>query len=52
MATFPAAGYAEGEVLDRLAHARVMEGTGREWVKAGLSEILHAVGTAVEQQRS
>ena len=52
IATFPGAGWAEGQVLERLAYARVKEGPGREWVKANLSEIFHVVGRAVEQQTS
>jgi len=52
VATFPGAGYAEGLVHDRLAHSRVNEGPGREWFGASLSDILHAVGRAVEAERS
>ena len=52
VATFPGAGYAEGSVHDRLVHSRVSEGPGREWFRASLSDILHAVGRAVESERS
>ena len=52
VATFPGAGYAEGSVHDRLVHSRVHEGPGREWFRASLSDILHAVGRAVEAERS
>jgi len=52
IATFPGAGWAEGQVLERLAYACVKQGPGREWAKASLSEIFHVVGRAVEQQRS
>ena len=52
VATFPGAGYAEGLVHDRLAHSRVSEGPGREWFRASLSDVLHAVGRAVESERS
>ena len=52
VATFPGAGYAEGLVHDRLAHSRVHEGAGREWFRASLSDILHAVGRAVESERA
>ena len=48
VATFPGAGWAEGSVHDRLAYARVRAGPGREWFAAPLSEILHAVGRALE----
>ena len=50
VATFPGAGYAEGSVHDRLAHSRVSEGPRREWFRASLSDILHAVGRAVESE--
>ena len=50
VATFPGAGYAEGSVHDRLAHSRVHEGPGREWFRASLSDILHAVGRALESE--
>ena len=52
LATFPGNGYAEGLVHDRLAHSRVQEGPGREWFRASLSDILHAVGRAVEAERA
>ena len=52
VATFPGNGYAEGSVHDRLAHLRVSEGPGREWFRASLSDVLHAVGRAVESERS
>ena len=52
VATFPGAGYAEGLVHDRLAHSRVHEVPGREWFWASLSDILHAVGRAVESKRA
>ena len=52
VATFPGAGYAEGLVHDRLAHSRVHEGAGREWFRASLSDILHAVGRAIESERA
>ena len=44
VATFPGNGYAERLVHDRLAHLRVSEGPGREWFRASLSDILHAIG--------
>ena len=50
VATFPGAGYAEGSGHDRLAHSRVHEGPGREWFRASLSDILHAVGRALESE--
>ena len=50
MATFPGAGWAEGLVHDRLAHSRVHEGAGREWFAASLSDVLHAVGRALETE--
>ena len=52
VASFPRVGNAEGLVLDRLAYACVKEGPGREWVRASLSEILHAIGIAVEFKRA
>ena len=52
VATIPTAGWAEGLLLDRFAHARVHEGAGREWVKASLSEVLFAVGKALEGARA
>ena len=52
MATFPGAGYAEGLVHDRLAHSRVNEGPGREWFSASLSDVLHAIGRVLEQERA
>ena len=48
VATFPTAGWAEGLVHHRLAYARVRVGPGREWFAAPLSEILYAVGRALE----
>ena len=48
VATFPGAGYAEGLVHHWLAPSRVREGPGREWFKASLSDILHAVGRAMD----
>ena len=50
VATFPGAGYAEGSVHDRLAHSRVSEGPGREWFRASLSDILHAIGRILESE--
>jgi len=50
VATFPGNGYAEGWVHDRLAHSRVNEGPGREWFRASLSDVLHAVGRALENE--
>ena len=50
VATFPGAGYAEGLVHDRLAHSRVSEGPGREWLRASLSDILHAIGRVLESE--
>ena len=52
IATFSGAGWAEGQVLERLAWARVKDGPGRAWARASLSEILHAVGRAVESLRA
>ena len=52
VATFPGAGYAEGSVHDRLAYSCVNEGPGREWFWASLSDVLHAVGRALESERS
>ena len=52
VAIFPGAGDAEGSVHNVLAHSRVHEGPGREWFRASLSDILHAVGRTVEQGRS
>ena len=50
VATFPGNGYAEGSVHDRLAHSRVSEGPGREWFRASLSDILHAIGRVLESE--
>ena len=50
VATFPRAGWAEGSVQDRLAHSRVSEGPGREWFRASLSDILHAIGRILESE--
>ena len=50
VATFPGAGYAEGSVHDRLAPSRVHEGAGREWFRASLSDILHAIGRIIESE--
>ena len=47
VATFPGAGIVEGLVHRCLAQSRVREGPGREWFRASLSDILHAVGSAV-----
>ena len=52
VATFPEAGYAEGLVHDRLAHSRVHEGAGREWFRASLSDVLHAIGRVLESERA
>ena len=52
VATFPGAGFAEGLVHGRLAHSRVYEGAGREWFRASLSDILHAIGKVLESERS
>jgi hypothetical protein len=48
VATFPRAGWVEGLVHHRLAYARVRVGPGREWFAAPLSEILFAIGRALE----
>ena len=50
VATFPGNGYTEGLVHDRLAHSRVHEGAGREWFRASLSDILHAIGRVLESE--
>jgi len=50
IATFPDAGWAEGLVHDRLAHARVRSGSGREWFAVPLGDILLAIGRALEQR--
>ena len=50
VATFPGAGYAEGLVHDRLAHSPVNEGPGREWFRASLSDVLHAIGRVLEHE--
>ena len=50
VATFPGNGYAEGWVHDRLAPSRVHEGAGREWFRASLSDILHAIGRVLESE--
>ena len=50
VATFPGNGYAEGLVHDRLAHSRVHEGAGREWFRASLSDVLHAIGRVLESE--
>ena len=52
VATFPGNGYAEGLVHDRLAHSRVHEGAGREWFRASLSDVLHAIGRVLESERA
>jgi len=49
VAFFPTAGWAEGLVHHRLAHARVRVGPGREWFAAPLGEILFAVGRILEE---
>jgi hypothetical protein len=49
VATFPRAGWAEGLVHHRLAHARVRVGPGREWFCSTLGEILFAVGRVLEE---
>ena len=48
VATFPRMGWAEALVHHRLAYSRVRVGPGREWFAAPLSEILFAVGRALE----
>lgn len=48
VACFPGAGHVEGLVHDRLQHTRVRDGPGREWFKATLGDIFHAVGRAME----
>ena len=50
VATFPGNGYAEGLVHGRLAHSRVHEGAGREWFRASLSDVLHAIGRVLESE--
>jgi len=50
VATFPGNGYTEGLVHNRLAHSRVHEGAGREWFRASLSDILHAIGRVLESE--
>ena len=52
LATFPLWGHMETEIKRMLEPRRVKMGTGREWFKCSLSEILHTVGIALSQSQS
>ena len=52
LATFPLWGHLETELKRALEPRRVNMGTGREWFKCNLSEILHTVGITLSQSQS
>ena len=52
LATFPFWGHLETDIKRRLEPHRVKMGTGREWFKCSLSEIMHTVGIALSESLS